>query len=211
MIKFLIYLFFFLFFVSLSNGKMLTTVSQSTLMQMDSTRVISLLEESVNLGGVDFRKAIKLAEEAKEIAIALDHPNLIISSELSLFQRFFYLGLNGQALESVLNAMRISEETGDLMGLAKSYYNLGSLRLVMEDYVQAKDHTFKAKEYFIKHFGEEQRMDLSYRAYIHNNLGVIYSGLDEIELSEKEFSTGIYILENASDLHGLKIQLYNNL
>lgn len=190
---------------------MLTTVSQSTLMQMDSTRVISLLEESVNLGGVDFRKAIKLAEEAKEIAIALDHPNLIISSELSLFQRFFYLGLNGQALESVLNAMRISEETGDLMGLAKSYYNLGSLRLVMEDYVQAKDHTFKAKEYFIKHFGEEQRMDLSYRAYIHNNLGVIYSGLDEIELSEKEFSTGIYILENASDLHGLKIQLYNNL
>ena len=91
-IKFLMFFFFISFFVSLSNGKMLTTVPQSTLMQMDSTRVVSLLEESVNVWGVDFRKAIKLAEEAKEIAIALDHPNLIISSELSLFQRFFIWG-----------------------------------------------------------------------------------------------------------------------
>lgn len=198
-------------FLMLSNSSIAGEFHQLDRTSEDSLKIIGLLEEAKQEVAGDYKKAITLTLEAKKIAQNMDKPKLLMVTELSLGMFYFYMGLYEQALSSYINSIRLAEATQDFENLGKGYSQLSGIRLVMEDYDQAEIHLFKAKDYYIKYFGKEEEMNLSLRAVIHNNLGLIYIGKQKNELARKEFESGLELLAKSPNVYSARVQLLNNL
>jgi tetratricopeptide (TPR) repeat protein len=126
----------------------------------DSIQVMSLIEKSKKSTGLDY-KALEVAFQAKELAYKYKNDNLKLESTLNIAKLFFYLGLYSESLENTLKAIEIAgNNQDDYLGLGKAYFQLGSLRLVMEDYSKALEYIELSKSYYLKFYGNEDQIDL---------------------------------------------------
>ena len=64
--------------------------------------------------------------------------------------------------------------------------------------------------YYLAHFGELEKIDLLTRVTAHNNIGLIYAGLEDIENAEKEYLLGIALLDDSPELAIISTRLHNN-
>lgn len=177
----------------------------------DSLKIVQLLDQAKIEVASDYKKAIVLALEANKIAIHTEDSELLMMTELNLGTLYFYLGLYEKATDYYTQILKMAEKRQYFEWMAKGYYQLGAIRLVMEDYELAKIHFLKSKEMFLKKTKNENLISLPIRLGFHNNLGVIYSGLGELEMAKSEFDAGIALLNDSSDLLLVRTQLLNNI
>ena len=179
--------------------------------QSDSAQVMGMLEEVMEFAGTDYKKAIHLAMDVREKTLSLKQPGLTIAAELSLSKLYFNLGLYQESLQFILRAIDIAKENEDILALAKIYLQLGSHRLVLEDYSEAKSYIDQAMGYFLLYYGEIESIDLLTKVIVNNNLGLIYAGLEDMESAEKYYRSAITLLDDSPGLGIIAAKLYNNL
>jgi tetratricopeptide (TPR) repeat protein len=95
--------------------------------------------------------------------------------------------------------------------MGKSLFQLGTIRLVLEDYKEALDYFNKAKNILDLHYQDKGGLDKAIQSMFHNNFGVIFSGLQAYDKAALEFKTGIELIATDTLLQHSKIQLINNL
>jgi tetratricopeptide (TPR) repeat protein len=214
MLKIYFEIIFFSFLLSTHSGSILAIDYYKALddnYTSDSLKLTQLIDQAKLEVSVNYKKAMSLALEANELALHTGDPELIMLTELNLGTLNFYLGLYENATGYFINILKIAEKVQNNEWMAKGYYQLGAIRLVMEDYNLAKTHFFKAKELFNQAYNDESLISLSIRLGFYNNLGVIYSGLGELELAKNEFEAGLALLNESSDLILVRTQLLNNI
>lgn len=179
--------------------------------EMDSVKIVNLLDKAKGELASDYNKAIELLLEAKVLAYQSGNPYLISNVELNLGKQYFFLGLYEEALDCYINLIRSAELNEDFESLAKGYFQLSGVRLVMEDYDQAKTHLLKSREYYVRYFHSEEAIGLIDRLTFQNNMGLIYSGSNDLESARKEFELGLAMLSDDPSLSNVRIQLLNNM
>jgi tetratricopeptide (TPR) repeat protein len=197
-----------IYFVSFSFSN---NISKSEKLKADSIQVIQLIESAKSELGRDYIKAIQLANNAKIIAEKRSEPRLILLSTLQLGKIYFYLGQYEKATSFFTEILQIATKNKDNEWIGRGYYQLGSIRLVMEDYALAKNHILKAKEFYLLKYKTFDQISLENKIGLHNNLGVVFSGLGELEFAKKEFQDGIALIEGRADFVFSLTQLFNNL
>lgn len=177
----------------------------------DSIQVVKLLDSSKVVLRKDYKKGIELAKEAKLLAEQGADQGLIMQSTLNLGTLYFNLGLYDKASDFFTEILQTATKNQDDEWMGKGYYQLGVIRLVMEDYELAKNHFVKAKEFFLKKYKSFDQISLNIKLGLHNNFGVVYLGLGELELAKSEILAGIALLDEREEFIIVSTQLLNNL
>lgn len=177
----------------------------------DSIQVVELLHRSKVVLSKDYKKAIELAKEAKYLAQQGADHGLIMQSTLNLGTLYFNLGLYDKATDFFTEILQTATKNQDNEWMGKGYYQLGVIRLVMEDYELAKNHFVKAKKFFLKKHKAFDQISLNIKLGFHNNFGVVYLGLGELELAKSEIQAGIALLDDRDEFIIVSTQLFNNL
>ena len=177
----------------------------------DSIQVVELLDRSKAELSKDYKKGIELAKEAKLLAEQGTDQGLIMQSTLNLGTLYFNLGLYDKATDFFTEILQIATKNQDDEWMGKGYYQLGVIRLVMEDYELAKNHFLKAKKFFLKKHKSFDQISLNIKLGFHNNFGVVYLGLGELELAKSEIEAGIALLDEREEFIIVSTQLFNNL
>jgi tetratricopeptide (TPR) repeat protein len=177
----------------------------------DSVRVVALLDLSVQFQSNDYKKSLDLAKEAYDIAIGSKNKNLIKITNLQLGKLFFYKGSYETALDFYISLLKLAENEKDFEWIGKANYQLGGVRLVMEDYDLAEKHFNIAKDNFIKHFQDENSFSTAIKIGFCNNFGLIFSGRGSFEEAKLEFQTGINLARQQMEFYPSLIQLLNNM
>jgi tetratricopeptide (TPR) repeat protein len=177
----------------------------------DSTTIIHLLIQSDQLMGSNPKEALKKAQEAYAIALQTADNKNYLKTKMQVGRILFYQGIYKTALQIYLQMLELAEEENDQEWLGKSLYQLGSIRLVLEDYKEALGYFNKAKSILDSYYQDKGGLSKAIQTGFHNNFGVIYSGLKDFDNAIKEFKTGIKIIADDSSLQNNKVQLINNL
>lgn len=179
--------------------------------QRDSLDVAERIKLSAGLYETDFGKAVKVARQAREFASNDKTSDAYMLANQNLGKLYFFKGKYDSAAIFYAEMLNLSQEMKDNQWQGKSYYLLGGVRLVMEDYTEALELMNEAKGHLLQHFGKESDIPLHIRLGIQNNLGVIYTGLGKFEQAAKEFRIGLKLAEEHDDNSFSYIQLLHNL
>lgn len=209
-IKNSLFLFCFTFFCLTTNAKTQNTLTfQSN--PSDSIIFNDLLLKSEQSIGSNPKEALNRAQEALAFALKLTDNNFLLKTKMQIGRILFYQGIYSTALEQYLEMLELAQEANNQEWIGKSLYQLGSIRLVLEDYEEALNYFIKAKHILDAYYQDKGGFSKAIQTGFHNNFGVIYSGLKDFDNAIKEFKTGIKIISDDSLLQNNKVQLVNNL
>jgi tetratricopeptide (TPR) repeat protein len=199
-----------IFFLLKSNLSVSFSVYQ-TIPVSDSVRIYTLIQNSKQLIASDLKGALNDAIEADSLALASTENHFKLMAKMNLGQVFFYKGLYDPALRCYFDMLTIAQEEGNSEWIGKAYYQLGTIRLVMMKYDAALEYFIKAKDILNKYFEDKGGLSINIISGFNNNLGVIYSGLEDYDAAINEFTAGIRLLSDDTLYLTSKIQLMNNL
>jgi tetratricopeptide (TPR) repeat protein len=177
----------------------------------DSLKVKILLDSSIRFLPFDFIKSLEFAKMADDISINSNDSELLKLTSLQLVKLFFQQGLYENAINYLARLSKISGQDKNYEWIGKYYFQLGSIRLVMEDYGLAENHFNRAKSNFLKVYRIEDQIPLNLRIGFCNNLGIVYGGLAKYDKAEKQFEKGIELAKEHVDYYPSLIQLLNNM
>jgi tetratricopeptide (TPR) repeat protein len=177
----------------------------------DSLKVKILLDSSNRFLTHDPIKSLEFAKMADDISINSKDTELRKLTSLQLGMLFFYKGSYENAIDYYAQLLKISEQDKDYEWIGKAYFQLGGVRLVMEDYGIAENHFNKAKSNLLKVYQNEDQIPLNLRINFCNNLGIIYSGRQEFDKAEEQFEKGIELAKGHEDYNPSLIRLLNNM
>ena len=177
----------------------------------DSLYVMALIDSSMVYMLTDLKKSLEFAVDAKNLALDTQNPLLRIKADYQLSRIYFFYGFYKESIKCNSEVLREAEKIKNYEWIGKSYYNFGSIRLVMEDYLLAEEHFNESKKFFTLHYGNGDAIDDELRIKLFNNIGVIYSGLGRIEAAKNEFESGIAVAEGKPQHKMLYVKLLNNL
>lgn len=210
----LYFAFFFLTDVNALQQLATTNPSPDSLLlgaKEDSARVKILLDLSNHYMASDYPKAFELIRKAYQIAVQSEDLHIQMSVNLELGKLYFYKGNYEKAIHYYSEVLKSSSSIKDLEWMAKGYSQLGTVRLVLEDYELAESHFNSSKFYFLEHYQEEQAIPDDIKIKFNNNLGVIYSAMGKYEEGMLQFEQGIELAEKSLKYDRLLVQLLNNM
>ena len=160
----------------------------------------------------DITKALDYGHKAYLISKNLEQKDYLYRSLLNLSNVTFYGGLYDEAFQFSTEALTISKQIGNAEQTARALFGMGMFRLVLEDYEKAKDHFEKSMQLFQRQ-AQESNSEVQPKVIglYNNNMGVIYRGLKDFELSRNILIEGIQLIESTDENAELLIQLYTNL
>lgn len=177
----------------------------------DSLMHLSLFKKAEQLIDSDPKKAFQSAFEAHQIAEAIKNESLLFASKIQLGKLFFYNGLYENATQFFVDALEIAVNENNLEWQGKSYYQLGTIRLILEDYSKALEHFNKAENILNKHYEPSGGLIDNVKINFYNAYGIINTNTQEYESAFRFFNSALELVgENPLYINN-KIQILNNL
>lgn len=177
----------------------------------DSLMHLSLIKKSEQLLDSDPKKALQSALKANQIAKGTENASLLYSSKTQLGKVYFYKGLYENATQYYVEALAIATKENKLEWQGKSFYQLGTIRLIMEDYAEALKHFNKAEQMLHEHYKSSGGLKDLVQINFYNVYGLINTNTKAYETALYYFNLALdLILENPSFTNN-KIQILNNI
>lgn len=177
----------------------------------DSLMHLSLFKKSEQLIDSDPKKAFQSAFEAHQMAEGIKNESLLFASKMQLGKLFFYKGLYENATQFFVEALAIAIKENKLEWQGKSYYQLGTIRLIMEDYTKALEHFNKAEQMLHKHYKPSGGVKDLVQINFYNVYGIINTKTGAHETALKDFNLALDLIEENPSYTNNKIQVLNNL
>jgi signal transduction histidine kinase len=163
----------------------------------DSDPVVRLLQQAAAIRHLDPKQALKLGEEAEQMARASGDSygwsNALYSKCISSIIQ----GDVSTALKYAIQAATIKEKLSDQTGLAAIYSTMGTLYSKSGDAERALDYQTRA----LKHY--ELKNDRQGLSTVKNNLGLLYMNSGAYENALRFFNESIALKEQLNDKKGL--------
>lgn len=153
----------------------------------DSTRIHNLLKKSDELMSSSPIDALKMATEANTLASEETDKKILLKTKMQLGKILFYKGLYENASKLYIEMYSLAQEIKNPEWMGKSLYQLGSIRLVLEDYQEALNYFNKAKDILDLHYQNKGGLNKAIQSGFHNNFGVVFSGLQAYDKAVLEF------------------------
>lgn len=177
----------------------------------DSLMHLSLFKKSEQLIDSDPKKAFQSAFEAHQMAEGIKNESLLFASKMQLGKLFFYKGLYENATQFFVEALAIAIKENKLEWQGKSYYQLGTIRLIMEDYTKALEHFNKAEQMLHKHYKPSGGVKDLVQINFYNVYGIINTKTGAHETALKDFNLALDLIQENPSYINNKIQVLNNL
>lgn len=177
----------------------------------DSLMHLSLFKKSEQLIDSDPKKAFQSAFEAHQMAEGIKNESLLFASKMQLGKLFFYKGLYENATQFFVEALAIAIKENKLEWQGKSYYQLGTIRLIMEDYTKALEHFNKAEQMLHKHYKPSGGVKDLVQINFYNVYGIINTKTGAHETALKDFNLALDLIQENPSYMNNKIQVLNNL
>jgi tetratricopeptide (TPR) repeat protein len=176
----------------------------------DSLRVTELIEASSLSTAKKQQEAIKLASEAVAIAMPLNDFELLMVSLRHLGKLHMNYGNYSEATKIFIQMINSSKQEDRKEWLARGYYHLGSIELILEDYKDALKNYELSKRYFLDHYGAEEQIPILDRLGFYNNYAVLYAGIGELPDAIQAIDKGLQLSSLHKGFVINRIQLLNN-
>lgn len=206
--KYLLNLLFIAFNLFLS---IYSPAAQSTkIAKQDSLRVVALMEASTLSRGKKQQEVIHLASQAVALATPLNDFELLMVSLRHLGKLHMNYGSYSEATKIFIQMINFSNEKNNKLWLARGYYNLGSIELIIEDFSDALKNYDLSKRYFIDQYGAEDQIPVMDRLGFFNNYGVLYAGRGDFTAAIQALDSGLHLSTLHQEFVINRIQLLNN-
>jgi tetratricopeptide (TPR) repeat protein len=139
---------------------------------VDTVKIITLLEIARFYFATDFVQATAYARQARDLAIEKGHKGLEAKSSRTLGLALFSMGDYKNATSHYFQALKFYEAVHDTSGLMAMNNNLGAVYDRLKDYDQALAYYFKAQD-LLNHMNPELRKNFPL-ASLYNNIANIY-------------------------------------
>ncbi len=180
-------------------------------LEADSLKVRALVEMSNVLREDDFKKSLDYSLEALQLAEQLGDDRLILLSTINLAITCLQKGLYEQAVYHFSSQLEIGERLKDKEVIGKAYYNLGLIRLILEDYEEADKLVKRGNRLLLEHYEESgNEWSLNQQLSIKNSMAIIAKGLENFSLAEKFFLESLKKIDGKSGYEKLFVQIANN-
>lgn len=152
----------------------------------------------------DQAKALKRYNEASVIFSQLENSRDKLAISISNIGNTYYtLGRFDKALDYLSQALKISEDMSDSLGMAPSYNNIGNIYLSLNEFNSAIQYYFKAEKIH-KKYDDKRKLSTVY-----NNIGEAYLGLGKIDEAVKYNQLSLEIAKKNMDNEGVVSSLIN--
>jgi tetratricopeptide (TPR) repeat protein len=177
----------------------------------DSIKAKTYFELSLAVREKDFESGIEYALRALDFAAKNSDSDLKYRIAVNTATFFLQKGLFDQAVSFFKIQLDLGKELDNDNITGKAYYNLGLIRLVLEDYQIAKEYFEKAMMH-LNRFSEANGAPLTdmEEVTIDNSLGLVYTGLNQYDLASSVFLKGIEISKNQEQLRPQYCQIAKN-
>jgi tetratricopeptide (TPR) repeat protein len=160
--------------------------------EVDSVKVNLLLALSVESQLSDYRASLRYALQAVEAAEKSTDKRLLAGALKEAGRNCQRMGLTGQAAHYYVRHLEAVKDTNDNRVLGYAYFNIGAIRLILEDYESAELNINKAYGYLRAHArASNEPMPANEVLGIYNNLGLIYTGKKDTASAAEAFRKGI--------------------
>jgi len=177
----------------------------------DSVETERLLKSALDYLDSDYHAALRFSHDAYLLSSKRSATKLHQRVIQHLGRLYFYKGQYDLATQYYSELLSIAHQQENTEMIGRAYFLLGSIRLVIEDYTEARDYTNKAIKLFVSYYGHEDSIPEKIRLGLHNNMGVLYLGLKQYEDSKHEYDKGLSLAKGTEEHRGTYIQLLNNV
>ncbi|TVQ07927.1 MAG: tetratricopeptide repeat protein [Bacteroidetes bacterium] len=179
----------------------------------DSVKVITLIELAREYSSGELPISMDYAQQALDLAETTKDNDLISQSLFTMGLICFYNGLLDMAARNYYRYLEIQRSLDNPDGITSALINVGSIKLQMMEFEDAKEIFLEALDYLNKTMPAD-KVDSSPPAQfpvIYNNLGVIYHNLQEYNKALDYYNKGILIAQRLADPRRDMANLLNNL
>lgn len=177
----------------------------------DSVKIEIMLQLSTLFRSQDFKKSMEYSLSAMELAQSVQDERLLSKVLVNAGVSFFQKGLYDEAVRLYKQQLEVGQKIGDENIIGRAYFNLGTVRLVLEDYGQSLEYFSNALRYINSHNEKEhKKLNAIEQAIINNAFGVVYTGLKDFKQAESYFILGMRDTKGVQGAEYSYCQLGNN-
>ncbi len=129
----------------------------------------------------DFKKAMRYAENAKELADKLNMPKALAASYRTTGLIYIELSNYEKSSEYFFKALRLFEQLNDKEGMSQVLSDIGSVNFNQYNYDKALQYYFQSREI------AEEMNDRNGIARVLNNIAAVYEAIKDYEKAAKYF------------------------
>lgn len=192
----------FLLFVTISlfgyqdpaQNKLKSLLSDAELSPDDTAKVSLYIEISNEYLSSNNSASLEFAQRALALAEKLQIQPSLDKALHQITLATYKAGLNEIAAQYMLRKLKVSIERKDYLEIGRSYFNLGSLKHVLNDLKEAESYIMKGWNIIDSVYtAQGQSYPKDELATIYNNLAYLKWSLDQLEESETYYSQGLSI------------------
>ncbi len=177
----------------------------------DSIKIELLVQLAVINRSIDFKKSVEYSLLAMELANEVQNEKLLTKVLVNAGVTFLHKGLFDEAVKFFKQQLELGKKIGYENIIGRAYFNLGNVRLVLEDYSKALEYFSNAMKY-INSYNENQgkKLTILEQATINNPMGLMYTGFDDFDQAESYFLLGMNATKGISGAEYSYCQVGNN-
>lgn len=192
----------FLLFVTISlfgyqepaQTKLKSLLSDAELSPDDTAKVSLYIEISNEYLSSNNSASLEFAQRALALAEKLQIQPSLDKALHQITLATYKAGLNEIAAQYMLRKLKVSIERKDYLEIGRSYFNLGSLKHVLNDLKEAESYIMKGWNIIDSVYtAQGQSYPKDELATIYNNLAYLKWSMDQLEESETYYSQGLSI------------------
>lgn len=192
----------FLLFVTISlfgyqdpaQNKLKSLLSDAELSPDDTAKVSLYIEISNEYLSSNNSASLEFAQRALALAEKLQIQPSLDKALHQITLATYKAGLNEIAAQYMLRKLKVSIERKDYLEIGRSYFNLGSLKHVLNDLKEAESYIMKGWNIIDSVYtAQGQSYPKDELATIYNNLAYLKWSMDQLEESETYYSQGLSI------------------
>ncbi len=169
----------------------------------DTVKIKVLYDLSFTYHTINPDEGIKYGKIALSIAENLQSLKQLAAANLALGVNYLMKGNYAVALDYELKALKLSEETGDEVGISKPLNNIGIIYSKMENYKKALEYYEKALKIYLDNDNKKNA------ATTLGNMGLAYQGMKNREKAIAFYDRSLKMMQELNDNEGMGRNMMN--